>query len=114
MFMNMSCSTCSTWLNSWRMGSGAGLKSIQGRCVEWRLEINGATGWVSSWSLGVSLLVDVQLSWVENGDSETHPELVSKSSSATAAAKSLQSCATLCNPIDGRPPGSAIPGILQA
>ena len=31
-----------------------------------------------------------------------------------AAAKSLQSCLTLCNPIDGSPPGSAIPGILQA
>ena len=30
------------------------------------------------------------------------------------AAKSLQSCPTLCNPIDGSPPGSAIPGILQA
>ena len=29
-------------------------------------------------------------------------------------AKSLQSCPTLCNPIDGSPPGSAIPGILQA
>ena len=33
---------------------------------------------------------------------------------AAAAAKSLQSCPTLCNPIDGSPPGSAIPGILQA
>ena len=31
-----------------------------------------------------------------------------------AAAKSLQSCPTLCNPIDGSQPGSAIPGILQA
>ena len=30
------------------------------------------------------------------------------------AAKSLQSCPILCNPIDGSPPGSAIPGILQA
>ena len=30
------------------------------------------------------------------------------------AAKSLQSCPTLCDPIDGSPPGSAIPGILQA
>ena len=29
-------------------------------------------------------------------------------------AKSLQSCPTLCDPIDGSPPGSAIPGILQA
>ena len=33
---------------------------------------------------------------------------------ATAAVKSLQSCPTLCDPIDGSPPGSAIPGILQA
>ena len=33
---------------------------------------------------------------------------------AAAAAKSLQSCLTLCNPIDGSPPGSPIPGILQA
>ena len=31
-----------------------------------------------------------------------------------AAAKSLQSCPTLCDPIDGSPPGSTIPGILQA
>ena len=34
--------------------------------------------------------------------------------SAAAAAKSLQSCPTLCNPIDGSPPGSPVPGILQA
>ena len=33
---------------------------------------------------------------------------------AVAAAKSLQSCPTLCDPIDGSPPGSLIPGILQA
>ena len=33
---------------------------------------------------------------------------------AAAAAKSLQSCLTLCDPIDGSPPGSPIPGILQA
>ena len=31
-----------------------------------------------------------------------------------AAAKSLQSCPTLCDPIDGSPPGSPVPGILQA
>ena len=31
-----------------------------------------------------------------------------------AAAKSLQSCLTLCDPIDGSPPGSPVPGILQA
>ena len=33
---------------------------------------------------------------------------------AAAAAKSLQSCPTLCDSIDGSPPGSSIPGILQA
>ena len=33
---------------------------------------------------------------------------------AAAAAKLLQSCPTLCDPIDGNPPGSAVPGILQA
>ena len=33
---------------------------------------------------------------------------------AAAAAKSLQLCLTLCDPIDGSPPGSAVPGILQA
>ena len=38
----------------------------------------------------------------------------SRKTSAAAAAKSLQSCLTLCNPIDGSPPGSAVPGILQA
>ena len=34
--------------------------------------------------------------------------------SAAAAAKSLQSCPTLCDPRDGSPPGSPIPGIFQA
>ena len=33
---------------------------------------------------------------------------------ATAAAKSLQSCPTLCNPRDSSPPGFPVPGILQA
>ena len=36
------------------------------------------------------------------------------SKTAAAAAKSLQSCQTLCDPIDGSPPGSPVPGILQA
>ena len=33
---------------------------------------------------------------------------------AAAAAKSRQSCPTLCDPMDGNPPGSAVPGIFQA
>ena len=36
------------------------------------------------------------------------------SSTTPAAAKSLQSCLTLCDPLDSSPPGSAFPGILQA
>ena len=39
---------------------------------------------------------------------------VAAAAAAAAAAASLQSCPTLCNPIDGSPPGSPIPGILQA
>ena len=37
-----------------------------------------------------------------------------RSPAAAVAAKSLESCPTLCDPIDGSPPGSPIPGILQA
>ena len=37
-----------------------------------------------------------------------------KMNKVAAAAKSRQSCPTLCNPIDGSPPGSSVPGILQA
>ena len=37
-----------------------------------------------------------------------------KGDDTAAAAVSLQSCLTLCDPIDGSPPGSPIPGILQA
>ena len=36
------------------------------------------------------------------------------SAAAAAAAKSLQSCPALCDPIDSSPPGSPVPGILQA
>ena len=40
--------------------------------------------------------------------------LLMKVKAAAAAAKLLQSCPTLCNPIDGSPPGSPVPRILQA
>ena len=39
---------------------------------------------------------------------------VTNLAAAAAAAKSLQSCPTLCDPIDGSPPGSPVPGILRA
>ena len=41
-------------------------------------------------------------------------EISAAAAAAAAAAKSLQSCLTLCDPIDGSPPGSPVPGILQA
>ena len=40
--------------------------------------------------------------------------ILSVAAAAAAAAKSLQSCPTLCDPIDGSPPGSSVSGILQA
>ena len=40
-------------------------------------------------------------------------EVVEQTSIITAAAKSLQSCPTLCDPIDGSQLGSSVPGILQ-
>ena len=62
----------------------------------------------STW---VSVEVDLlpNSTWVSL---ETDPALVEPW--AAAPAKSLQSCPTLCDPIDGSPPGSPIPGILQA
>ena len=45
---------------------------------------------------------------------ETDLESASNIILAAAAAKSLQSCPTLCDPIDGSPSGSPVPGILQA
>ena len=47
----------------------------------------------------------------------SHPCIPGNYCPAAAVAKSLQSCLTLCNPqmvIDGSPPGSSVPGILQA
>ena len=55
---------------------------------------------------------------LETGDSEGTTVSVGKKENsiilAAAAAKSLQSCLTLCDPRDGSPPGSPVPGILQA
>ena len=75
----------------------------------------------SSWSLHC-LAIPQSLSetnkstfFIHLGDKGCREVQSSSSSwSAAAAAKSLQSCLTLCNPIDGSPPGSAVHGILQA
>ena len=53
---------------------------------------------------------DIKKRWWQ----EYMEELYKKDLVAAAAAKSLQSCPTLFDPIDGSPPGSPVPGILQA
>ena len=47
-------------------------------------------------------------------EGRTISKLLPDPAAAAAAAKSLQSCPTLRNPIDGSPPGSPVPGILKA
>ena len=59
------------------------------------------------------------VSWMEScGGGITHAQcgIAGKDTfpAAAAAAKLLQSCPTLCDPIDGSPPGSSVPGSLQA
>ena len=56
------------------------------------------------------------ISWQLDGETvETMRDFILGGSKITAAAaKSLQSCPTLCDPIDGSPPGSPVPRILQA
>ena len=50
-----------------------------------------------------------------NSPQNSHsPVLQQYAAAAAAAAKSFQSCPTLCDPKDGSPPGSPVPGILQA
>ena len=52
---------------------------------------------------------------VQQSDSDTpHIYILFHDGIAAAAAKLLQSCSTLCDPIDGSPPGSPVLGILQA
>ena len=61
-----------------------------------------------------------EITWLVNSDKDSLPPggdlwvLDYFNTAAAAAAKSLQSCPTLCDPVDGSPPGSPVPGILQA
>ena len=70
----------------------------------------------TSWSLSVMMAVTIQCTWtfhtISLKSSQKSCEL--GTAAAAAAAKSLQSCPILCDPIDGSPRGSPVPGILQA
>ena len=63
---------------------------------------------MTSLSLSKDIVGSIQQNAAEFLDTNTF------NTAAAAAAKSLQSCLTLCDPVDGSPPGSSIPGILQA
>ena len=59
-------------------------------------------------------MIIITIAMESKSDLHRKISLISKAAAAAAAAKSLQSYLTLCNPIDGCPPGSPVPGILQA
>ena len=63
------------------------------------------------WSMG---LQRVRHNWSEWTHTHTRTHHMFIDDCKYAATKSLQSCPTLCDPIDGSPPGSPVPGILQA
>ena len=83
------------WIPNKDLLSGTG-NSVQRHAAAWmggefRREWTQVCGWLSTWNYHTLLI-----------------------SHAAAAAESLQSCPTLCDPIDGSPPGSPVPGTLQA
>ena len=59
-------------------------------------------------------IISQRLDWEKMIIFSLHSTTSTCAAAAAAAAKSLQSCPTLCDPIDGSPPGPAVPGILQA
>ena len=73
-------------------------------------QVRDDRGW--TWSEGENgqVLNDLNSGWVL----PPSPLKEGQFKTLAAAAKSLQSCLTLCDPMDGSPPGSPIPGILQA
>ena len=71
--------------------------------LAWRIPWTEEPG--RPWSIGLQRVGKDWSDYAHKGTKTLH---------AAAAAKSLQSCPNPCNPIDGSPPGSPVPGILQA
>ena len=94
-----------------------GFSSCGSRALEHKLRSCGPqhVGCVIRCSIACGIFSNQQskprlLHWQE----DSLPLSYQGSPAAAAAAKSLQSCPTLCDPIDGSPPGFPVPGILQA
>ena len=62
----------------------------------------------------VHIVLQEGLEWVTENKRAFFQGFISYLAATSTAAKSLQSCPTLCDPRDGSPPGSSVPGILQA
>ena len=65
-------------------------------------------------SMGHFPFLSLFLSFYLTGSPFKSRNITERDGAAAAAAKSLQLCPTLCDPTDGSPPGSPVPGILQA
>ena len=59
-------------------------------------------------------ILECEVKWALRSTTVNNTSGCGEIPAAATAAKSLQSCPTLCDPIDGSPPGSSVPGILQA
>ena len=112
------------------------LKNSEGPVTSSQDLVEGVTGWRAWWStlqvhvsqsesqashlLALDLglvtyhIIDQRCNYPSVIDQRHFSIHLQNKSQATDLAKSLQSCPTLCNSIDGSPPGSPIPGILQA
>ena len=92
-------------------------KQTKGRCICTHLTLIIQNSLPNSHRCVLVLVMKVHLC-TQNGKAYDHNRTAFKSNkvelAAAAAAKSLQSCLTLCDPIDGSLPGSPIPGILEA
>ena len=99
----------SFWSNSHIHGQRSlmGCKEVRGVAKSW----TGLSDWAPSYSYMTTGKTIALTRW--NFVSKVM-SLLFNMLCAAAAAKSLQSCSTLCDPIDGSPPGSSVPGILQA
>ena len=89
--------------------------AVQGTWVSslgWEVPLEKGTAAHSSVPAGESH--GLSSPWGHKESDTTERLSLSNRGQSAAAAKSLPSCLTLCDPIDGSPPGSPVPGILQA